>query len=91
MRIQVNLAKVGWTRIDGQLVIYRPENEKYFVCNETSEFIWQILIEKAVTVQELIQSFQKYYDCEPDLVEADILQVIELLKEESIILVEETA
>lgn len=88
MIVEPNLAQIGWNKIDGDLVIYNPNDEKYFVLNESAALIWEYLVDKGSSCgpEMIINLLLSEYDCsDAEMVSQDVFELLNIMKQQGLV------
>lgn len=80
MIVRPNLVHVGWTRINGDLVLYLPKNETYFVLNDTGAIVWELIVNGETKVENIVKHLSQMFHCDPSVVKQDVLELVNTLK-----------
>jgi len=75
---------VTMAHLDNEIALLNIKNGKYFSLNETGARIWELL-QVSVDQEQLISSMLKEYSVEEIKLRADIVQLLEKLKEAELI------
>lgn len=70
--------------LDGEKVMMNLELGKYFAMNSVGSRIWDI-IEKEISINDLVNTLIKEYDIEKDKCQASVLNYLGILENEKLI------
>jgi hypothetical protein len=84
-RYGVNRDAAYWRILDGEAVIISAETSHYYSLNATGTFIWELLVDGALTVGEITARVAERYTRPADEVFVDVQQVLVQLAAEKLI------
>ncbi len=70
--------------VDGEMVLLDMNSENYFGLDEVGTTIWQAMQEKE-TLQDVYDAMIEQYEVAPDVLENDLLEFAEKLRESGLI------
>lgn len=79
---------VLFQEISGEYVLLNMESEKYFGLDEVGARVWQILSEDE-NPAKVLQQLEAEYDVDPQTLRNDVAKLIEEMKAEDLVSVEE--
>jgi len=85
MKYSVNKDNATWRILDGEAVIINNETSFYYSLNQTGTYIWNLLLEKELSLEEIIEKVSIYYQQKKEDIIDDIKKVLDDLVEEKLI------
>jgi len=85
MKYSVNKDNATWRILDGEAVIINNETSFYYSLNQTGTYIWNLLLEKELSLEEIIEKVSIYYQQIKEDIIDDIKKVLDDLVEEKLI------
>ena len=85
MKYRVNSDKVTWRILDGEVVIINNETSYYYSLNKTGTFLWNLLVDKEMSMEEIVANVCSSYDQNGEAVIEDIKNVLDELYKEKLI------
>jgi len=85
MKYSVNKGNATWRILDGEAVIINNETSFYYSLNQTGTYIWNLLLEKELSLEEIIEKVSIYYQQKKEDIIDDIKKVLDDLAEEKLI------
>ncbi len=85
MKYSVNKDNATWRILDGEAVIINNETSFYYSLNQTGTYIWNLLLEKELSLEEIIEKVSIYYQQKKEDIIDDIKKVLDDLAEERLI------
>jgi len=85
MKYSVNKDNATWRILDGEAVIINNETSFYYSLNQTGTYIWNLLLEKELSLEEIIEKVSIYYQQKKEDIIDDIKKVLDDLAEEKLI------
>ncbi len=85
MKYSVNKDNATWRILDGEAVIINNETSFYYSLNQTGTYIWNLLLEKELSLEEIIEKVSIYYQQKTEDIIDDIKKVLDDLAEEKLI------
>src|SRR3990170_3923879 len=82
---KVNYDNATWRILDGEAVIINNETSFYYSLNQTGTYIWNLLLEKELSLEEIIEKVSIYYQQIKEDIIDDIKKVLDDLVEEKLI------
>lgn len=79
---------VLFQEIMGNYVLLNMESEKYFGLDEVGARVWQILADEE-NPSKVLEQLQAEYDVDPEILRKDLIKLIEEMRQENLIIVEE--
>lgn len=79
---------VLFQEINGEFVLLNMESEQYFGLDEIGARIWEGIIEE-LSPSVVLHQIEELYDVEPDTLKKDYLNLIEEMKSENLVIIEE--
>lgn len=89
-RYKINSAQIIHEIIDGEAIIIHLGKGYYYSLDKTGTTIWN-LIAQETSWKQLVQNLSEQFSCEPPSVEETITEFIRELREEELILSQESA
>jgi hypothetical protein len=85
MKYSVNRERATWRVLDGEAVIINNETSFYYSLNKTGTYIWTLLLENEMTLEEIVEKVSaRYQEKEEEIVE-DIKSILDNLSGEQLI------
>ena len=72
------------TTVGSEIVLLVVASGKCFGLGETGSDVWRLL-EHPTTVQPVVDALLQQYDAPPEVIEADVLELLERLQQEGLI------
>ena len=85
MKYSVNKDNATWRILDGEAVIINNETSFYYSLNRTGTYIWNLLLEKELSLEQIIEKVSIYYQQKKEDIIDDIKKVLDDLAEEKLI------
>lgn len=85
MKYLVNKDNATWRILDGEAVIINNKTSFYYSLNRTGTYIWNLLLEKELSLEEIIEKVSIYYQQKKEDIIDDIKKVLDDLAEEKLI------
>jgi len=85
MKYSVNKDNATWRILDGEAVTINNETSFYYSLNQTGTYIWNLLLEKELSLEEIIEKVSIYYQQKKEDIIDDIKKVLDDLAEEKLI------
>ena len=88
-RLRINNPKVANQTIDGEVIIINLDTGTYYSLDKVGAFVWS-LIEKESTLGAIFREVKTLYDGDSGEVESSLVRLIDDLRNEDLIALEET-
>ena len=85
MKYSDNKDNATWRILDGEAVTINNETSFYYSLNQTGTYIWNLLLEKELSLEEIIEKVSIYYQQKKEDIIDDIKKVLDDLAEEKLI------
>lgn len=85
MKYRVNTARATWRILDGEAVIINNETSYYYSLNTTGTFVWNLLLENDMGLDEIIRRVSLHYGQDEAAIADDVRSIIENLYNEKLI------
>jgi hypothetical protein len=85
MKYSVNKDNAVWRILDGEAVIINNQTSFYYALNKAGTYIWQLLLDNELTLEEIVKRVSAYYQKEEEEIIDDIKQVLSDLDKEQLI------
>jgi hypothetical protein len=82
----VNRDRAVWGVVDGEAAIINVDTSFYYGLNATGTFIWTLLVENELSLDQIVARVSTRYRCPESEVREDVRRVLEQLREEQLIL-----
>lgn len=86
MRYAINEKEVTFRVLDDGAVLVHCETGYYYTLNATGTFVWEMLVEREMTVIELADELARAFGQDPQGVAADVQHLLDHLRGENLIL-----
>jgi hypothetical protein len=83
-RYAVNRDNARWRIVDGEAVVINLTNTHYYSLNKTGTFIWNLLVEGDLSVDEIVGEIVVRYGQSGEAVLPDVRNVLEELAREDL-------
>ena len=83
----VNRENARWRVVDGEAVVINLATSHYYSLNRTGTFIWNLLAERELGFDEILDALASRYRQVPDSIEPDLRRILDDLNRESLLLV----
>ncbi len=85
MKYLVNKNNATWRILEEEAVIINNETSFYYSLNKTGTYIWNLLVEKELTLDEIADKVSIHYQQTKKEIISDIKEVLDNLLEEKLI------
>ena len=85
MKYSVNKDNATWRVLDGEAVIINNETSFYYSLNKTGTYIWNLLLEKELSLEEIVEEVSIHYEQKREEIIDDIKKILENLADEKLI------
>jgi len=85
MKYLVNKNNATWRILDEEAVIINNETSFYYSLNKTGTYIWNLLVEKELTLDEIVDKVSIHYQQTKKEIISDIKEVLDNLLEEKLV------
>lgn len=85
MKYSVNSDVATWRVLDGEAVIINNQTSYYYSLNRTGTFVWNLLIDNEMTLDEIVENVSSSYELEGDEIRGDITAILENLYNEKLL------
>jgi PqqD family protein of HPr-rel-A system len=86
VRYAINEKEVTFRVLDDGAVLVHCETGYYYTLNATGTFVWEMLVEREMTVAELADELARAFGQDPQGVAADVQHLLDHLRGENLIL-----
>ncbi len=87
-RYLINSENAAWRIVDDEAVILSADTTHYYSLNKTGTFVWRLLLEQDLSVDELAAGLAKHFDQPPAEVAAKVAALVDQLQADQLILEE---
>jgi hypothetical protein len=85
MKYSVNSDIATWRILDGEAVIINNQTSYYYSLNRTGTFVWNLLIDNEMTLDEIVENVSSSYELEGDEIRGDITAILDNLYNEKLL------
>lgn len=85
MKYRVNSSLATWRVLDGEAVIINNETSYYYSLNKTGTYIWSLLVDDEMSVDEIIESVSSEYGLDGEAIKQDITAILDNLYKEKLV------
>jgi hypothetical protein len=85
MRYTVNQEQVTWRILDGEAVIINNETSYYYSLNKTGAYLWELLVDDALTLEEMVQKLSDRYRRSQENVSHEVRNLLDQLLQERLV------
>lgn len=85
MKYSVNSDVATWRVLDGEAVIINNQTSYYYSLNRTGTFVWNLLIDNEMTLDEIVENVSSSYELEGDEIRGDITAILDNLYNEKLL------
>lgn len=85
MKYRVNSSLATWRVLDGEAVIINNETSYYYSLNKTGTYIWSLLVDDEMSVDEIIESVSSEYGLDGEAIRQDITAILDNLYKEKLV------
>ena len=85
MKYLVNKNNATWRILEEEAVIINNETSFYYSLNKTGTYIWNLLVEKELTLDEIVDKVSIHYQQTKKEIISDIKEVLDNLLEEKLV------
>lgn len=85
MKYRVNSDIATWRVLDGEAVIINNETSYYYSLNKTGTYIWSLLIDDDMSVDEIVENVSSEYELDEEEIRGDITAILENLYKEKLV------
>jgi len=85
-KYSINTEITSWKELDGEAVIINFENTYYYSLNATGTYIWNLLLRKDLSADEITQEVSTHFNESVNNVKDDVGVLLKDLFEENLIL-----
>jgi hypothetical protein len=69
--------QISWRQVGEEVVILDLETSQYLTLNETGAFLWELLCQKAMTVEDLVAALLGEFDAAEDDAHHDVQEFLD--------------
>ena len=85
MKYSVNSDIATWRILDGEAVIINNQTSYYYSLNRTGTFVWNLLVDNEMTLDEIVENVSSSYELEGDEIRGDITAILDNLYNEKLL------
>ncbi len=85
MKYRVNSSLATWRVLDGEAVIINNETSYYYSLNKTGTYIWGLLVDDEMSVDEVVESVSSEYGLDGETIRQDITAILDNLYKEKLV------
>lgn len=85
-RFLINSENAAWRIVDGEAVILSADTTYYYSLNTTGTFLWKLLLEQQLSVDELAAGLGERFGRTPGEIVDEVGSLVELLRADQLIL-----
>ncbi|HVY56089.1 MAG TPA: PqqD family protein [Thermodesulfobacteriota bacterium] len=85
MKYSVNSNVATWRVLDGEAVIINNQTSYYYSLNRTGTFVWNLLVDNEMTLDEIVENVGSRYELEGDEIRGDITAILDSLCSENLL------
>jgi hypothetical protein len=85
VRYTVNRENARWRVVDGEAVVINLTNTHYYSLNKTGTFIWNLLVERDLSVDEIAGEVMVRYGQPSGAILSDVQNVLDELASEDLV------
>lgn len=85
MKYSVNSDVATWRVLDGEAVIINNQTSYYYSLNGTGTFVWNLLVDNEMTLDEIVENVSSRYELEGDEIRGDITAILDNLYNEKLL------
>jgi Coenzyme PQQ synthesis protein D (PqqD) len=85
LRYTVNVDNAFWRNLDGEAVIINVETSHYYSLNATGTYIWTLLADGALTLEEIVARVAEKYSRPAAEISDDVERILEHLSTENLV------
>ncbi|MGH7807101.1 MAG: PqqD family protein [Thermodesulfobacteriota bacterium] len=85
MKYSVNRDSATWRILDGEAVIINNETSFYYSLNKTGTYIWNLLLEQELSLEEIVEKVGSRYQQKEGEVLEDIKNILDNLTGEKLV------
>jgi hypothetical protein len=85
VKYSVNKDIARWRILDEEAVIINTNTSSYYSLNKTGTFIWNLIVEKEMSLEEIAESISFHYQKEEEDIIGDIESILNNLLDENLI------
>ncbi|MFI5322332.1 MAG: PqqD family protein [Thermodesulfobacteriota bacterium] len=85
MKYRVNSDIATWRVLDGEAVIINNETSYYYSLNKTGTYIWSLLIDDDMSVDEIVENVSSEYELDEEEIRGDITAILDNLYKEKLV------
>lgn len=85
MKYSVNSDIATWRILDGEAVIINNQTSYYYSLNRTGTFVWNLLVDNEMTLDEIVDNVSSSYELEGDEIRGDITAILDNLYNEKLL------
>lgn len=85
MKYSVNRDSATWRILDGEAVIINNETSFYYSLNKTGTYIWNLLLEKELSLEEIVEKVGSRYQQKEGGILEDIKNILDNLTGEKLV------
>ena len=85
MKYSVNRESATWRILDGEAVIINNETSFYYSLNKTGTYIWNLLLEEELSLEEVVEKVSFRYQQKEGEVLEDIKNILDNLTGEQLV------
>lgn len=85
MKYSVNSDVATWRVLDGEAVIINNQTSYYYSLNRTGTFVWNLLVDNEMTLDEIVENVSSSYELEGDEIRGDITAILDNLYNEKLL------
>lgn len=85
MKYRVNSDVATWRVLDGEAVIINNETSYYYSLNKTGTYIWSLLVDNEMSIDEIIECVGSEYDMSGEEIREDISAILDNLYKERLV------
>jgi hypothetical protein len=85
MKYAINKGNTSCRILDGEAIIVNLKNSYYYTLNDTGTFIWELLAERKLALEELTISVARRYEKDEKEIVDDVANILKYLAKENLI------